>query len=139
MKQYKQKQYAGVWLDNDKAMIITNALGDHVTNFAIQDKLEAREAHGGGSEHSMNSSKQADSLKYFKALSSLLLNYDEILVFGPGKSQEQFRNHLQKDAQFSSKKITIDSAEHLTDPQMIAKVRDFFESRPSYLFKTALF
>ncbi|TKK64214.1 hypothetical protein FC093_22995 [Ilyomonas limi] len=87
----------------------------------------------------MNNSKQSDSRKYFKALSSLLLNYDEILVFGPGKSQEQFQHYLQEDAQFNSKKITIDSAEHLTDPQMIAKVRNFFKSRQSYLFKTALF
>ena len=139
MKQNKQKQYAGVWLDNDKAIIITNTSGNDVADYTIQDKLEAREAHGGGSEHSMNSSKQSDSLKYFKALSSLLLNYDEILVFGPGKSQEQFQNHLQEDTQFNSKKITINSAEHLTDPQMIAKVRDFFKSRQSYLFKTVLF
>jgi len=131
MKQNKQKQYAGVWLDNDNAMIITNTSENDVADYTIQDKLKAREARGGGSEHSMNNAKHSDSLKYFKALSGLLLNYDEILVFGPGKSQEQFQNHLQEDAQFNSKKITIDSAEHLTDPQMIAKVREFFKSRQS--------
>ena len=139
MKQNKQKQYAGVWLDNDKAMIIANISTNEVANYVIQDKLKARETHGGGSEHSINSSKQSDSLKYFKALASRLLNYDEILVFGPGKSQEQFQNHLQEDIQFNSRKITIDSSEHLTDPQMIAKVRDFFKLRQSYLFKTVLF
>ncbi len=131
MKQNKQKQYAGVWLDNDKAIIITDTSENDVADYTIQDKLKAREAHSGGSEHSMNNSKQSDSLKYFKALSSLLLNYDEILVFGPGKSQEQFQNHLREDTQFNSKKVTIDSAEHLTDPQMIAKVRDFFKLRQS--------
>ena len=131
MKQNKQKQYAGVWLDNDNAMIIANTSENDVADYTIQDKLKAREARGGGSEHSMNNAKHSDSLKYFKALSGLLLNYDEILVFGPGKSQEQFQNHLQEDAQFNSKKITIDSAEHLTDPQMIAKVREFFKSRQS--------
>jgi hypothetical protein len=85
-----QKQFAGVWIDNQNAMIITN---------------------------------------HFKSVSTLLLNYDEILVFGPGKSQEQFQNHLKHDAQFKSKQITIESAEQLTDPQMIAKVRDFFKGR----------
>ena len=139
MKQNKQKQYAGVWLDNDKAIIIANISTNEVANYVIQDILKAGEAHGGGSEHSMNSSKQSKSLKYFKALSNLLLNYDEILIFGPGKSQEQFQNHLREDTQFNSKEISILSEGYLTERQVIAKVRDFFKSRQSYLFKTALF
>ncbi len=131
MKQYNQKQYAGVWLDSDKAMIITtnpdNANGDYI----IQNKIKARENHSGGSEHSINNSKKTDTLKYFKSVASLLSNYDEIFIFGPGKSQEQFLNHLQEDVQFKNKQITIESAEHLTDPQMIAKVKDFFKSHQS--------
>lgn len=131
MKQNNQKQYAGVWLDNDKALIITNTSENENGDYTIQDKVKAKETYGGGSEHSINNAKQSDTLKYFKSVSSLLLNYDEILVFGPGKSQEQFQNHLKEDTQFKSKKITIDSAEQLTDPQIIAKVRDFFKSRQS--------
>ena len=131
MKQNNQKQYAGVWLDNHKAMIISNISANENDDYAIKEKIKAGEHHGGGSEHSMNNAKHSDNLKYFKSVSNLLLNYDEILIFGPGKSQEQFQNHLQEDAQFKSKQITIDSAEQLTDPQMIAKVRDFFKSRLS--------
>jgi hypothetical protein len=62
---------------------------------------------------------------------SKLLSCDEILVFGPGKSQEEFQNFLEKDAHFNSKKITVASAEALTDPQMIARVRDFFKAHAS--------
>ena len=127
MKPNNQKQYAGVWLDNDKAIIITKNDGNENSDYAIQDKLKAKGNQGGGSEHAMNNAKQSDSLKYFKSISSLLSDYDEILVFGPGQSQEQFQNHLQENAQFKNKKITIDSAEQLTDPQMIAKVRSFFK------------
>jgi stalled ribosome rescue protein Dom34 len=123
MKQQNKKQHAGVWIDNQKAMIITENDGD----FAIKEKLKADENFGGGSEHSINNAKQSGNLKYFKTISSRLLNYDEILIFGPGKSQEQLQNHLEEDAQFNKKKITIDSAEHITEPQMIAMVRDFFK------------
>ena len=80
-----------------------------------------------GSEHAMNSAKHADTLKYFKSLSSSLSKYDEILIFGPGKLQEQFRNFLNEDAQFKHTKISLDTAEHLTDPQMIARVREYFK------------
>ena len=127
MKQ-NDKQYAGVWLDNQHALIITSD-SKEAGNYSIHDKIKSRESHGGGSEHSMNNSKQSDSLKYFKSVSTLLLNYDEILVFGPGKSQEQFQNHLKQDAQFKDKQISIDSAEQMTDPQMIARVREFFKGK----------
>jgi stalled ribosome rescue protein Dom34 len=131
MKQNNQKQYAGVWLDNAKAIIIAHTPANEESGYTIKDKIKAKESHAGGSEHTMNNARHADTIQYFKSVSGLLSNYDEILVFGPGKSQEQFQNHLQEDAQFKNKQITVESAEHLTDPQMIARVRDFFKSRQS--------
>jgi stalled ribosome rescue protein Dom34 len=130
MKQNDKKQYAGVWLDNHKAIIISSSSTEN-GDYKILDKVKANEGHSGGSEHSINNAKQSDLLKYYKSISSRLINYDEILIFGPGKSQEQFQNHLLEDAQFKSKQISIDSAEQLTDPQIIAKVRAFFKSRQS--------
>ncbi|MEJ7738404.1 MAG: hypothetical protein WKF97_13325 [Chitinophagaceae bacterium] len=131
MKQNNKKQYAGVWLDNQKAMIISATPENETGEYTIQDKIKAIGNHSGGSEHAMNNAKQSDTLKYFKSVSSHLLNYDEIFIFGPGKSQEQFQNHLQEDAQFNNKQITIDSAGQLTDPQIVAKVKEFFKSRQS--------
>lgn len=127
MKQRTEKQQAGVWLDNTKAIIITNNPQTEKGDYTIHKKVKSGGNQSGGSEHSMNNGKQSDTLKYFKSLSGHLLSFDEILLFGPGQSQEQFQNHLQKDTQFKNKKITIDSADQLTDPQMISKVRDFFK------------
>lgn len=124
MKQKQQKQLAGVWLDNQHAIIIAQGEGQE---FGVQNKVKVTGTHGGDSEHSMNNSKQTESLKYFKELSSMLMPYDEILLFGPGQSQEQFQHHLKEDVQFNHKQITVDSSGNLTDPQMIAKVRDFFQ------------
>lgn len=128
MKQI-QKQNAGVWLDNIEALIITNNSGNGNDHYSIQGKIKSRENKGGGSEHGMNKAKNSELLKYYKSLSILLLTYDEIFVFGPGKAQEQFHNHLKNDAQFRNKQITIGSADQLTDNQMIAKVQEFFKSR----------
>lgn len=131
MKQNKEKKYAGVWLDNHNAIIITNTVKEGEEVFEIEQKVKANEHHKGGSEHSMNNAKQADMRKYFKQVSGLLLNYDAILVFGPGKSQEEFINVLSEDANFKDIKISLSNTGQLTDPQMIAKVRDFFKSSPS--------
>ena len=131
MKQHQQKQKAGVWLDNTKAVIITHTLEDEKGSYSISSKITANEGHSGGSEHSMNNARKTDLLKYYKSLSTHLLAYDELLVFGPGMSQEQFGNHLEGNVQFKGKKITINSTEQLTDPQKVAKVNDFFEVHQS--------
>jgi hypothetical protein len=131
MKQNNPKQYAGVWLDNNNAMIIANPADEAGDDYTIHNKVKAEKHQGGGSEHSMNNGKQGEVVKYFKSVSNLLLKYDEIFLFGPGKSQEQLQNHLKEDPQFNNKHITIDSADQLTDPQMIARVREFFKTRQS--------
>lgn len=120
-------QYAGVWMDNEKAVIISRADEAEAT-YSITNKLKATAHHAGGSEHAINNAHQGETIKYFKSLAAMLQAYDEILVFGPGKAQEQFQNYVNNDAPFKNKKIHIDSGEHLTDPQMIAKVKAFFKS-----------
>ncbi|HZF66301.1 MAG TPA: hypothetical protein VEZ55_17565 [Chitinophagaceae bacterium] len=131
MQQHKQKQRAGVWLDNTKAVIISHTLEDEKGSYNISSKITANEGHSGGSEHSMNNARKTDLFKYYKSLSTHLLAYHELLVFGPGMSQEQFGNHLEGNVQFKGKKITINSTEQLTDPQKVAKVNDFFEVHQS--------
>ena len=127
MKESNQKQYAGVWMDNVHAIIMTRNVSEDSHEFSILEKVKAIEHHGGSSEHGINSAKQMEEQRYFKSVSAHLLPYDEILVFGTGMAQEQFQNFLKEDAQFNHKKIVIDSSEHLTDPQMIAKVGDYFK------------
>ena len=133
MKQ-SQKQYAVVWLDSQNALIITNTSENANGRYTIRNKIESTENSGGGIEDSANNVKQTGNLKYFNTLSGMLLQYDEILIFGPDKLQEQFQNHLRKHPQFKGKQTMIAITEELTDTQMIAKVRDFFKSRQLLVF-----
>ena len=129
MKPQAEKQFAGVWLDTSTATIIAKIQDASLGEYSIRDKVRASEVHGRGSEHTMSNAKRTEQLKYFKTLSNLLLPFDEILLFGPGQSQEQFQNHLQDDIGFRSKRITIQSSDQMTSPERIAKVRDFFKGR----------
>ena len=125
MKDQHQKQYAGVWMDHHNAVFIPFTDGA----FAIQeDKVVAGEYHGDKGEHAYNNAEKTDNRKYFKTIASQLLKYDEIYIFGPGKSQEEFLNFLNDEKHFKNKKITLGSAEKMTDPQTVAKVRDFFKN-----------
>lgn len=120
----EQQQQAGVWMDHRTSILITQE--NEGGAYAVQGKVKANEYHGDKGEHAANKAEQADNRKYFKTIASLIGKYDEIFIFGPGKSQEEFLNFLDGDTHFKGKKITLGSSEHITDHQMIAKVRDFF-------------
>lgn len=128
MAVHQEKKFAGIWLDGVKAVIIAQEESDNAS-YSVKETVKGREKQGGGSEHSMNNAKQSEDLKYLKAVTSALLPYDEIVIFGPGQSQEQLQHHLQEQVQFNSKKLTIDSSGKLTDNQAIAKVKEFFKGR----------
>lgn len=120
-------QYVGLWLDHEQAILITH--DDESGEFVLGEKIKSNHSHGGGGEYAINHAERSETVKFFKTVATHLHPFDEILVFGPGKSQEQFKNHLDEDAQFNTKQITLQSAEHMTPPQMLAQVRDFYKSR----------
>jgi len=110
-------------MDHHHAIFITPTQDD----YAIHEKVKAEEYHGDKGEHASMNADKAHAHKYYKALAQRLMTYDEIFIFGPGKSQEEFRNILHEDQHFKNKRIALGSVDHLTDHQMIAKVRDFFK------------
>ena len=126
MKETQPKLFAGVWMDHRNALFIASE--NESTGYSILNKVKAGEYHGDKGEHAANNAERADNRKYFKSIANLLLKYDEILIIGPGKSQEEFQNFLKEDSHFRDKKITVDSAGQITDNQMIAIVRDFFKN-----------
>lgn len=122
------KRVAGLYLDHAKAVVIRPAPDYVEGDYIIQDKLEAENSHRNSDKDSGNHAKQSDLLKYYKSVASLLHVYDELYIFGPGNAQEQFQNHIREDAQFNKTEFSIDSSEQMTEPQMIVKVREHFES-----------
>ena len=53
MKEQAQKQFAGVWLDNRHATIITNS-SEVNGEYSVLEKVQASVSQAAGSEHTMN-------------------------------------------------------------------------------------
>ncbi len=118
----EQKKCVGIWMDHRQAIFINDESGE----FAITDTVNSEEYTGHKGEHTTNNAKRNTDKKYHKTLSNHLMNYDDIYLFGPGTSQEEMQNFLKEDLHFKNKKITLGTADQITDPQMVAQVRDFF-------------
>lgn len=126
-KQHNDKKPVGIWMDHSQAIVIDSEKG----SFEIAFKVKAHNhSHSGGSEHTRNQAGHAATVKFYHELADSIQKYDEILLFGPGKAQEEMFNYLIHNKQFSGKKVHIDSADHLTDNQMVAKVRTFYTPQP---------
>lgn len=126
MKQNTHNQVAGLWIDTREAIVVNDSLLRNMHDAAKPEHVKAHQSHNSGSEHSVNQSKKADTHTYFKDIASLLSGHDEIYILGPGKIQEQFQNHLQEDPHFKDATVSIDSAEQISEPLILAKIRDFY-------------
>ena len=126
-----------VWLDYRTATLVTFENGVASTR-SVESGIENQvriEGEGsnssrfGESEFSNNENKEnnrhANEVNsYFKNLSQLLKEYNEIHLLGPTNAKNQLRNVLKSDKSFENTKIEIKSADKLTPNQLIAFAKE---------------
>ncbi len=137
MKQQNSKQNqppkkrVGVWMDHFKALLFSVPDGGKKDAYELKESIETTEPeHERQSEHTIHNAEQHLRLKHFRSIATHIGGFDEILLFGPGTAQEELRNHLSDDVHFRGKRVDVESAGHITQNQMVAKVREYFEANP---------
>lgn len=126
---YAEKKVAGVWIDHDKAILIETPDQSNTGEFKQIKKIKSN-LHGSfGSSQNANTNKISKELHdFFRQVSQQLGGKDVVYVIGPGKAQEEFRNYVKKEGNLKSVTIELDTADaHISDNQMIAKVRSHFK------------
>ncbi len=129
----------GVWLDHSQAHFIDFSKGPASVETAYSDKesqLRFKGEIGSGSqlgnnrstnsEHHTHNREQEFMHEYYNMLSDRLKNYDEIFLFGSTTAKDELYNKLKSDKQFVEKIINVKSADRLTENQMIAEAKKFF-------------
>lgn len=129
----------GIWLDKNKALIVTIENGVETLN-TITSNLEHYHAQGGsgtrlkgGPQDVVQDSKYLEREKhqlkqYFRDIISEIKETDALVIFGPAGTNEKFSKELQENHNSISTKIKdIRKADSMTDNQVKAWVRDFFE------------
>jgi stalled ribosome rescue protein Dom34 len=128
MKAHESRTFAGVWMDHQTALLITTEDHQGHGDYAVRKKIHSHgHAAHGSSEHTSNHKNKAEAEKFYKEIAQSLEQFHDILIFGPGKAQEELFNHLKENKHFHGRNLSIDSAGNITENQMIAKVRDFFK------------
>lgn len=129
----------GVWLDKDKAFIVTIEDGRE-SLVKIDSNVEHFHIHGGsgtrlkgGPQDVVQDSKYLEREKhqlrqYFRNIASEINDADALVIFGPAETNEKFSKELYENHKNLSAKIKgVKKADSMTDNQIKAWVRNFFK------------
>ncbi|HER23957.1 MAG TPA: hypothetical protein ENO17_02760 [Candidatus Atribacteria bacterium] len=129
----------GLWVDHEKAIIVSLIDGSHkVTN--VESDIEGRFRLKGGSRsntpwgiQSATSESKRDFryIKhlniYFQHIIDLLKDAKQIYIFGPGEAKFELKKKIEKNNILLDKISDIETTDKLTEPQIVAKVKKYFE------------
>ena len=79
----------------------------------------------------MHNKEQHQQSEYYKNLGDKIINYEEVILFGPTDAKVELFNILKADHRFENIKIVVKPADKMTENQQHAFVRDHFQGAKS--------
>ncbi len=121
------KNTVGLWIDHKKAVIV---FGNNDELKLISSNIEKHHRQSGvATPADMRQRELTEHLNvYYAEVISCIRGAESILVFGPGEAKGELKKRLEKE-NLGGRVVGIEPADKLTDPQVVAKVRDYFLQR----------
>ena len=118
----------GIWIDHKKAVIVS-ASADGVTTTVESDvgahpRYAGQQDGGGEKKYEERHGQHLD--RYYEEVIRQLTDADELLIFGPGEAKVELKDRLGRAKGHSELSIGIETTDKLTDPQIVAKVKEHF-------------
>ncbi len=121
------KSKVGLWIDHEKAVIVFVASDAHEQSEISSDIK--------GNQKQSRASMQGDNTRQNQETERLNRYYDEVvatirdtelaLIFGPGEAKGELEKRLAH-ARYKGRVVGVEPADHMTDPQIVAKVRNHY-------------
>ena len=124
----KSSKKLGIWMDHSIAHIMKVTNNTIVAStLEIGSSLPAREQNMGVHERQRHNKEQAEQSVFFKSLSDVIKDYEEVLLFGPTGAKTELLNLLKDNHHFDNIKIVIKSADKMTENQRHLFVKEYFK------------
>jgi len=133
------KNNIGVWLDTEKAYIITLKNDEsHVETIESDAETRVRfkgetKAYSKMGNQFINPAKRMTHRRrhqfkqYFEEITDCLSEAEEIYLFGPAETKVHLAKHLSKNSNLKDRIRKIESEDQMTEKQMIACVKNIFK------------
>jgi len=126
------KKEVGLWIDHREAVLVTiTTEGEKTTRIYSDIEVDAQfsgSSRSAGSQDSenMQDRKYTNTLgRYYDAIIGYIRDADSIQIFGPGEAKGELVKCL-KSKNLRKRIVSIETTDQLTDPQIVAKVRQYF-------------
>ena len=120
----------GIWIDHKKAVIVSASEG-RVTTRTMESDVDAHPRYtgqqdsGGAQNYEERHGQQLD--RYYDEVISQLGQPEALLIFGPGEAKLELKARLSRSKTSFEHTVDIETADKLTDPQIVAKVKEHFQ------------
>lgn len=131
------KENTGVWIDHREAIIVhLTDSGHEISRVQSDAEKQPRRSSDQPSGSFESLQVQSDDKRQRKYSAELARFYDEVashldktttlLIFGPGEAKMEFQKQLDS-SRTAPQHISVETADKMTDAQIVAKVVAFFE------------
>ena len=138
-----KKPKAGVWIDHREAIVVLlTETGEETKHIA--SKVEKQLRRSGEPDHGPFEAQEvpADDSREREYTGHLAQYYDEIiaelqeagwiLLLGPGEAKGELQKRLEKNPS-DTRRVDVETADKMTEPQLVALVRHHFHRDPARL------
>jgi hypothetical protein len=128
------KTRAGLWVDHRKAVVVTVSDKGETTRRVESDVAKHVRYSGGSGPAGSREGKGEDTrerhhtgelARYYDEIVACVRDAEGILIFGPGEARSELKSHLER-AGLGARIVGVEAADKMTDPQIVALVRERF-------------
>ena len=126
------KKAVGLWIDHKKAVMVFVA-GQDAEVKLISSNLEKHQRQSGVSTPADDVRQReltGHLTTYYNGVVSCIRDAESILILGPGEAKGELKKHLENH-KLSGRIVGIETSDKITDPQLVALVRDHFLNQPA--------
>ena len=140
VREFTMTTRAGIWIDQRDAILVQLSDADRaetITQFRSEAEKQTRrsadrttgafEPVNVEADDTRDRKFNADLAQYFDAIASQLTTIEQLLIVGPGEAKVHFKKHLETGYR-APQTVTVETADRITDAELVAKVKDFFKS-----------
>jgi len=132
----KTKRILGIWMDHSTAQLTELSDGNFMTE-TIESKpkslVNEADLYYKDESHELNK-EQSHLATYYKKLSDSILNYDEVLLFGPTDAKSELVNTIKDNHLFEKIKIEVKPADKMTENEQHEFLKEFMNTSADHLW-----
>jgi hypothetical protein len=118
------KNNAGLWVDKANAVIVLlNSDGEEIKHI---DSDTRNHPHSNEVADDIRLSVEKEYLKqYYDEIIECVSEAESVFIFGPGEAKDQLKKRFEA-SDYSGKTVIVETADKMTEPQIVAKVNKHF-------------